>query len=181
MTRGGLQELGELALWEHDRLGEVIEFQGKNLADSFGHRICTRRNHFVPNLEPDLVGVGTGCRALHRPHDREDFVIGLELDKHPGSIRPRGDHRSDGSRPQSWHPPVQGEDHRVDQARLSRPGRTAQGEEVDVTEIDRRGLFVSHETFEVDSQRSHADTSSSSSAKSASSFASSVFESTRYS
>ncbi len=168
----GVQELGELALRQQHALGELVERQPHDPLGGGAHRRGAPRER--PAQALDELGVvgrvhpvrqllqsghgGLDVAVLVASQDPGRHVVGArggEHQPHPPLHRRRGDRVLRGVVAPPRRAPVQREAHRVEHRGLARAGGAGEREEVDVGEVERRGLGVGTEAVHVQAYRPH--------------------------
>ncbi len=174
LARLGLQEVGEPALGQQHRLGEVLVGEPQDVLhggldrvralgeviDAGGEEVGQRRvgrDGRVEQIQPGLLGVHLAPLVTGQgPHRGVALAAGLEHQADPAGGGRGGQRLGDGvflAPPR--HGAVQREAQAVDQRALAGPGRAGQREEVDVGEVGLGRLAVAAETVKEQPQRSH--------------------------
>ncbi|RAO28934.1 hypothetical protein ONO23_04693 [Micromonospora noduli] len=185
--RLGVQEVGELPLWQHHTAGELLVRQPDRLQHRLLHLGGGAGHHLAEvvraqtgvqfgHVEAGRHQLQPGVRGLHvapavpadHPGRHVTGAAGLEDQPHPRLGRRRRERvrQPSGTTPARHHA-VEGEADRVQHCRLTRTGRADQREEVGVGEVDCGLVPEDREPGHVQPHRTHqCSTSSKSSSKS---------------
>ena len=150
----------ERPLWKDDASRELIEREADAVDNRVGDLGRTRCNHFAARFEARFLRRSLArvrCRAPYDSGGRVVLSIEREMTADARLHLALADHRLDQLLVvEAGNASVEGEDHRVDDARLARPGRAHDDEEVGVLEVDDNALPVGGETLKLDPLRFHA-------------------------
>src|SRR5690606_30247665 len=141
--------------------GEVLEAQAEQGGDRLGHLVGGAGQDLVAPLEPGLLGRGAaGPGGPHDPHRRVGLVVDGEVEADPGLGQVLADDRR--HRPpvvEAGDGAVEGEGQRVDDARLARPRRPDEREQLGALEVDDGRRPEGHEPGQLEAAWPHGATS----------------------
>ena len=155
-----VEKAGERTLGKDDASRELIEGQAEAVDDGLGHLRCARGDDVSAGLEARLLRRCLARVRRRAPHDAGGRVVvpvERELTADTRLVHALADHRLDELLVvEAGDAPVEGEDHRVDDARLAGAGRADDDEQVRFLEVDDCSFPVGGEPLKLDPLRLHA-------------------------
>ena len=162
--RAVVEEVGEPALRQHDGAVELVDVEPEQPGDLGRHRAGVGGEDLVAPLQPGLLRRGAVPRPLDQAHGRVALLAELEVEADPGPRARLVDDRGDGAVVLvAGDAAVERERDGVDDRRLAGAGVADERHELDVGEVDRAGVTERAEALQLETERPHGVSASSSS------------------